>query len=366
MEFVRRAVREEAVYRVPTSEDVAKLDQNESPFDLPDSLKEAALRTFREVHWNRYPNDQPNRLITSLSEHLGVKEEAIMVGHGSNQIVHALGLSFLERGVPVVLPSPMFALFASVARMHEATIVDVPAGEGFKHDPEDITRAAIESQAPLVIVTTPNNPTGQTLPVDGLRRMAREVPGLLVIDEAYHEFLQGPTALDLLAEFRNVLVLRTFSKAMGLAGLRLGYLVGDPGLIGEIQKAQLPFQVDRLSEAIALVALVEDSFIQTRVAEMISERERVEEAAASLSSVEVIPGTANFFLLRTPVPVQPLVATLADLGIRIRDVSGYKQLAAGEGREGWSRVSIGTPEENNAFLASLERIVIEHMSGDTA
>jgi histidinol-phosphate aminotransferase len=251
----------------------------------------------------------------------------------------------------------MFALYSSVMRMFEAEIHEVGPEADLSHDPATILAAAQEANASLTIVTTPNNPTGQTIPHDGLRQLAAGVPGILVIDEAYHEFLSGPTALDVLAEYSNVLVMRTFSKAMGLAGLRIGTLVGHPDLIQEIEKARLPFVVDRLAEAVALALLERDDLVQARVAELRAEHDRLASAMGAMPGCEVLPGAANFCLFRTPVPHADLRQALSAEGVNVRDVTGYPDLAPRDGMPGWLRVSVGTPEENDAFLTSLRSVM---------
>jgi histidinol-phosphate aminotransferase len=361
--LVRPEVRAERAYRVPTTTEAeAKLDQNESPFDLPDEIKRAALDRFAAEPWNRYPDDRPHRLVAALAERAGLPPEGVIVGRGSNELTHTLALCFLDADTPVVLPSPMFSLYASVARMHGARVVDVPAGDadaGFRHDADAILDAARQSEAPLVVVTTPNNPTGQTIAHADLARLAAGVPGVLVVDEAYHEFLDGPTATDLLAEHANVLVMRTFSKALGLAGVRLGVLFGAPALAQEIEKARLPFLVGRLGEAVGLEILDRQDLVAERVATLKRERAALEAWLADVEGVETVPGAANFFLMRTPLAPADLRARLAERGVLIRDVSGYPALAGEDGRPGWVRVSAGTPDENRAFRQALAGVLAE-------
>ncbi len=351
--LVRDAIRAERAYRVPTTvEAAAKLDQNESPFDLPRPMKEAAL-AFLDVEWNRYPDDQPVRLVAALQSAWGLPEGSVLVGRGSNDLVQTLGLCLLERDTPVVLPAPMFALYGSVARMHGARVVGVSPEPDLSHDADRILAAAVEAGAPLTVVTTPNNPTGAIIPHEGLRRLAAGVPGLLVVDEAYYEFVDGPTGLDLLPEFSNVIVLRTFSKAMGLAGLRLGVLAAHPDLVAEIAKARLPFLIDRLGEAVGLAALAAPELVAERVGVLTAERDALLAHLATLDGVETGPAAANFFLLRTPLDAPALLAALAAEGVLVRNVTGYPELAAQDGRPGWVRVSVGAPDENAAFRRAL-------------
>lgn len=358
LHLIRPAIRAQHAYRVPTEVDVpAKLDQNENPYDLPQDVKQAAAERFLATDWNRYPDDRPHALIAALAERLGLTPDGIIVGRGSNELTHSLGLVFLDEGTPIVLPRPMFALFESVARMHDAAVISVDAGEGFRHDPDAILEAAQRSNAVLTIVTTPNNPTGQTLSPDGLERLAAGVPGFLLVDEAYHEFMAGPTALDLMKRHPNVLVMRTFSKALGLAGVRIGMLLGHPSVIQEIEKARLPFLVDRFSEAVALEIMARPELVEARVAELRAEHDRLVAVLGQTDGIEVIPGAANFFLMRTALTPAETLDGLKAHGVRIRNVSSYPALAAQDGRPGWVRVSVGTPDENRAFEVALQHVL---------
>ncbi|HEX8299037.1 MAG TPA: histidinol-phosphate transaminase [Rubricoccaceae bacterium] len=360
LHLVRPAVRAERAYLVPTTTDTgAKLDQNESPFDLPADLKDAILARFAAEPWNRYPDDRPHALTAAITERLGVAPGSVLVGRGSNDLVHSLGLCFLDAGTPVVIPAPTFALFGSVARMHDARVVNVAPRADLSHDADAILAAAQESGAALTVVVTPNNPTGQTVSYDDLDRLAAGVPGILLVDEAYHEFVTGRPALDLLTTHDNVLVMRTFSKAIGLAGIRVGYLVGHPDLIAEMEKARLPFLVDRLAEAVTVEVLARPDLLAAHVATLTAERDRLFAEVTALPGVEAVPSAANFFLFRTPLATADLRAALAARGVLVRDVSGYPELASRDGRPGWLRVSIGTPGENRAFAGALAAVLAE-------
>lgn len=360
--LIRPEVRAQKAYRVETELDEAlKLDQNESPFDLPEELKRAAAEAFAAAPWNRYPPDRPHALTRALAEHLGWPAEGLILGRGSNELTHTLGLGLIEAGRPVVLPYPMFALHASVTRLYGGRVVGVAPRADLSHDPEDVVHAMRESETPLAIVCSPNNPTGHAFAFEELERMAEAAPGFLVIDEAYVEFIEGPTALDLLRRHPHVIVMRTFSKAMGLAGLRLGYLAAHPEVAAELEKARLPFLVDRLSEAVGLAMLERQEVVRERARALAAERARLEAALAERDDVEVVPGAANFFIMQTPLPAADLLAALLAEGVRLRDVSAYPGLGAADGHgrfpTGWVRVSVGAPAENSAFLEALNRVL---------
>jgi len=349
LQHIRPAVRERSEYVVdlPSGIDV-KLNQNESPFDLPDALKEELLGIYEQVEVNRYPSEQPERLRHALAEHDGVDPEQIIVGNGSNEITYTFGLAFLDPGAPVVLPRPMFSLYDKVARLQDADLTSVPPRDDLGFDAEALAAAVAETEAALTVMATPNNPTGLAMTLDEIERVVAASPGFVVVDEAYVEFNPEGTATDLLDRHPNLIILRTLSKAFGLAGIRIGYLMAHPAVVTELMKARLPFMVDRFAEQTALAVLRRWDLVEDRVRRMQASIEEVTEALQSMDGVEVVPSQANFVIFTTPAPADALQDRLADRGVLVRNMGGYPEL------EGYLRVSAGTEAENNAFLGALE------------
>jgi histidinol-phosphate aminotransferase len=223
-------------------------------------------------------------------------------------------------------------------RLTKELTYDVPA----------IRDARRSHRAPVTILCSPNNPTGCSVSLDDVRALCAESDGLVVVDEAYHEFA-GVSAVPLLAEHENVVVLRTFSKAMALAGMRVGYLLASPALVVEINKGKLPYNINFFSQLAAMATLDEWPLLEERVARIVAERAALAQAIGSLPGVRVYPSDANFLLLElaTRTPKEVLEAVFAQ-GVLIRDVSSYPML------ERCLRVSVGSPEENAALVAALE------------
>ena len=349
LSLIRPAVRNESEYVVgaPSTPEV-KLNQNESPFDLPEDLKEELLESFSQVEFNRYPTEQPDRLRRALAEHDNVPPESIIVGNGSNEITYTFGLAFLTAGAPVVLPRPMFSLYAKVARLQDAALTEVPPRENLTFDTDGLVEAVRDTEARLTVLATPNNPTGQALTLDEIERVAAASPGVVVVDEAYVEFNSEPSAVELMDEHPNVIVLRTLSKAFGLAGLRLGYLIAQPPVVTDLMKARLPFMVDRFAEQTALAVLQRPDLVEERVRRMQVSITEVTEALKQMDDVDVVPSDANFVIFTTPRPADALQDQLAEHGVLVRNMGGYPEL------EGYLRVSAGTRAENKAFLTALE------------
>ena len=349
LHHIRPAVRDRSEYIVDMPEGIdVKLNQNESPFDLPAGLKQELLDAHQRVQMNRYPSEQPEDLRHALAEYDGVNPDQILVGNGSNEITYTFGLAFLDPGDPVVLPRPMFSLYEKVMRLQEADLTIVPPQDDFGFDADALATAAAETDAVLTILTTPNNPTGLAMTLDELEQVVTASSGFVVIDEAYVEFNPEGTAIDLLEQHPNVLILRTLSKGFGLAGARLGYLLAHPAVVTELMKARLPFMVDRFAEQTALAVLQRPDLIEDRVSRIEASITTLTEALQAMEGVEVVPSQANFVIFTTPLPADTLQNRLADRGVLVRNMGGYPEL------EGYLRVSAGTEEENNAFLDALD------------
>lgn len=349
LEYIRPAVRNESPYIVDApAEAPVKLNQNESPFGLPDELKEDILTAIAEIDFNRYPSEQPMRLRAKLAEYTGHDEEGIIIGNGSNELTYTFGQAFIDPGTPVVLPRPMFSLYGKVVRLCAGALIEVPPRDDLRFDTEALLEA-IRTHAPaLVVLTSPNNPTGRVMTQAEIERIVRATPGVVVVDEAYAEFNPEERAQDLMDQYPNVIVLRTFSKGLGLAGLRIGYLLARPEVARELMKARLPFMVDRIAETVALTLLDRPDLLQERVDRIAASRDALMEELRAMPGVEVVPSRSNFVLFRTALPATELTQRLAERGVVIRDMSGYDELAH------HVRVNAGTPGENKAFLAALE------------
>jgi histidinol-phosphate aminotransferase len=356
LQRIRPAVRDRSEYVVdmPSGIDV-KLNQNESPFDLPEELKQELLEIYEQVEVNRYPSEQPERLRRALAEHDGVDPERIIVGNGSNEITYTFGLAFLDPGAPVVLPRPMFSLYDKVARLQDADLTSVPPRDDLGFDAEALAAAVAKTDAALTVLATPNNPTGLAMTLDEIERVVAASPGFVVVDEAYVEFNTEGTAAELLDRHPNVIVLRTLSKAFGLAGIRLGYLIAHPAVVRELMKARLPFMVDRFAEQTALAVLNRSGLIEDRAQRMQASIRDLTDALQAMEGVEVVPSQANFVIFTTSLPADVLQDRLADRGVLVRNMGGYPEL------EGYLRVSAGTEAENNAFLGALEKSLYEEV-----
>lgn len=351
--LIRQEVRSQLPYIVPGARPVpVKLNQNESPFDIPEHLKRELLEAFFDLDFNRYPSEQPMRLMEKLEETLGLPSGSVIVGNGSNELTYTLGMCFVHPGDAVVLPRPMFALYESMVHLHGGKVIGIAPRTDLQFDVEAILAAIDQHQPPLVILTTPNNPTGLAMEFSDVEKIVRRAPGFVVIDEAYHEFHSSTSALTLQRKYPGVIVLRTMSKAFGLAGLRLGYMVAQPTLITEIMKSRLPFMIDRLAEHVALSLLERADLVNSQIRTILENTEALKTAMHARSGIEVLPSQTNFVLFRAERDPSALLNDLADRGVLVRNMGGYPEL------KGYLRVTSGTLAENKVFLEALDSVLL--------
>lgn len=322
------------------------LNANENPWHAPSDLARGL---------NRYPQPQPAVLREALASLYGAAPEQVLIGRGSDEAIDLLVRALCRPGIDaVVIASPVFGMYAVSARLQDAPLVDVPlryGDDGFVADMQAIGDAAERSGAHLVFLCSPANPTGQALSLDAIAALARRLDGraVVVVDEAYGEFSDQPSAVTLLAGHRNIAVLRTLSKAHALAAARIGTLLADAELIGVLRNCQAPYPLPSPCVDLALAALAPDALVQTRerVATLVAERERLFARLQSTAGVRrVYPSQGNYLLVRF-LDAESAFTALLDAGVVVRDMRAHAALGDA------LRISIGTPQENDAVIAAL-------------
>ncbi len=356
---VKRQVLAAPAYTLRAREAAVKLNQNENPYDFPADLKEEAFRRFRQRVWSRYPDFVPEDLLARLADFAGWTKDGILVGNGSNELLQAALMVLLRERTAIVIPSPTFTVYALIAQILGARIVRVPLNSDMSYNAGAIVERARDTGADVVVVNTPNNPTGSIFEERDLELLLSGFDGFVLLDEAYYEFC-GRTALNYLESHPRLIITRTFSKAMGMAGLRLGYLMAHPALTAQIAKAKLPYNVNQFSLTVAQVALDHRARFQPAIQAVLSERTRLGAALSAIPGVRLYPSSANFFLFELPCSPAAVFDRLYREGILIRDVTSYPML------ERCLRVTVGTPDENDRFLSALTMCLNElHTAGDT-
>jgi len=333
-----------------------KLDQNEGPDDFPESLKAEALARLAGTAWNRYPDLYAESLCEAIARFEGWPVSGVVAATGSNVLIALLiELSGLDSRVVTVTPS--FPLYGLDAKLLGARLTEVPLRPDFGINVAAVCEALREPAAVAgqpkgaVFIPQPHGPTGSIASERDLEAIAAESEGwLLVIDEAYWQFA-GKDCRTLARRFPNVLLLRTFSKAWGLAGLRLGYALTSEPIARQLRKLVPPFPVSVLQSAVAEVAISRAEYMQDRVERIVRERERIAAALGTHPIWQVFPSAANFLLIRTPDARRAHEALLAD-GVLVRRQDSNYDL------QGCFRVTVGTPAENDRFISAAWRAAV--------
>jgi histidinol-phosphate aminotransferase len=357
MTIVRPEIARLSAYHVPDATGLIKLDAMENPYGWPDDLRDAWLETLRHVSLNRYPDPQGRELQQALREGMAIPPEAaILLGNGSDELIQMLALTVTapEPGHPTTVLSvdPGFVMYRMIGLFAGLDYVGVPLkSDDFGLDLDAIL-AAIDAHRPaLTFIAYPNNPTGNLFGTAAIEAVIEAAPGLVIVDEAYAPFTDE-SFLPKLGRWSNLLVMRTVSK-MGLAGLRLGYLAGPPEIVEQIDKTRLPYNINVLTQASATFALRHRAVLDEQTAAICRERERLSAALTALDGLTPYPSQANFILARTnPGQAGRVYDALRDHGILIKKLDGAHPLLAD-----CLRITVGTPEENDALLAALGDIV---------
>ncbi len=350
LRHIKPSVQALGAYTLRPYEPRIKLNQNESPYDVPAALKARILKVTAERPWNRYPPFVAHNFIGAVADATGWPSEGILVANGSNELIQATLAVIVGPGVSVVIPEPTFTLYRLMTEVNGGEVVSVPLDDALRFDVDAIVRAAQNADAAVVVLCSPNNPTGTALTRDEIRRVHDETGALVLLDQAYVEF-GGYDALPLLADHPRLVLLRTFSKAMALAGLRAGYLLAHPELAREINKAKLPYNINFFSEIAAAEVLRHRQLLAPQVQTIREERDRLYEVLRAMPGLRVFASAANFVLFRAANHQEVFQRLLDEHGILVRDVSSYPML------QGCLRVNAGSPEENDAFLAALHAIL---------
>ncbi len=328
-----------------------KLDANESPYsggrdEGSGSRVKKILQTL-----NRYPDPEAKALKKILAGTLGVKSENILHGNGSDELIYYLITTF---GGPVLYPTPTFSMYGIIAQALDEKKIEIPLDKKFDLDIDKMLAAIKKHKPKLIFLSSPNNPTGNYFSSERISRIIKFTLShnpyplsLVVVDEAYQPFTGKSKFLPLVGKYKNLVIMRTLSK-IGLAGLRLGFLIANAEVINEVNKVRLPFNVNALSQAIATEALKNKNQICSNIASIISERETLFRAMKTIGGITPYPSDANFILFKVN-DADRVYGGLLKKGVLVRNLNSVVK--------GCLRVTVGTPEENKVFLKMLKQVL---------
>lgn len=341
--MIKPAVRQLAAYSPGLVKASVKVDSNENNFDIPASARRQILKEIAEVPFNRYPKI-PEELKRRLAARLKTKPELITLGNGSDELLYCLLLAFVSEGDSVIVPVPSFEMYSILAKIAGAKVIEVPLEKNCEIDAEEIIKQAKKNRAKFIFLAYPNNPTGNCFDKKKVLEIIKRSGAVTVCDEAYHEF-SGKSFVHDMKKHENLVIMRTFSKAFSMAGIRLGYMAASKEITEAVNKVKLPYNINSLTIRAALAGLKHEKEIQKGVGVVISEREKMR---AFFEKELKSPETgANFFYFKPHDPVK-LKKLFQKRGVSIRI---FNHGAA----KGFARITVGKPAENRLIMKILAR-----------
>jgi histidinol-phosphate aminotransferase len=337
-------------YHSPQVDVAVRLNTNESPYPPPQEFVDALRAELGTVAFHRYPDRHAAALRAGLADLHHTTPDHIFCANGSNEVLQTICLTYGGAGRGAAVFEPTYAMHAQIARVTGTSVVTGERTADFLLDLDHVAGVLATHRPAITFVCSPNNPTGRAEPRDAVERVVELAPGIAVVDEAYGQFSPW-TAADLVADDRSVVVVRTYSKTWAMAAARLGYAVGPPWLVAELEKRALPYHLDAVKQLAGSLALKFRPQMEARVAAIVEERGRLTAALGDLD-VDAFPSDANFILFRPRRhDGHDVWKALVERSVLVRDWSAWPRL------EGCLRVTVGTPAENDAFLAALTEIL---------
>lgn len=326
-----------------------RMNTNESPYAPPSALVDEVTRQLRDAALNRYPDRDAGALYEAISRRTGWAADGLWVANGSNEVFLHLFLAFGGPGRSTAVFEPTYSLHALIPQIASTRVHTLPRDGDFRIDLDRTVELIARERPEVVIVCSPNNPTGNCEPVDTIRALAAEAPGLVVVDEAYMEFADpAESARPLLDELPNVVLVKTFSKAWRLAGVRIGYMLADPQLVDAMRRVRLPYHLSAITQIVGRAAIVHADETLRLVRSIAEERDRISLELQAMG-VRTYPSRANFVLFEVGDPDE-VWQGLLDRGVLVRNYSGQPLL------ERCLRVTAGLPEETDAFLEAMKEV----------
>jgi histidinol-phosphate aminotransferase len=347
---VRDDLRDIAPYISPQQPARYRMNVNEAPYPPPRSLVEEVTSGLADAALNRYPDRDAGDLVAAIAEHVQWSTDGLWVANGSNEVFMHLFLAFGGPGRTSLTFEPTYSLHTLIPRIAGTRTVQVARGTDLKID-LDAALGMVRAERPdIVIVCSPNNPTGDCEGLTTIEALLDESPGLVVVDEAYGEFDDHEhTAKGLLESYPNLVITKTFSKAWRLAGVRIGYMLAQPALVAELAKVRLPYHLSTITQLVGRAALRHAAETFELVRSIAAERDRID-AGLAAAGIKTYPSRANFLLFEVDDPDRVWDALLKR-GVLVRNYSGAP------GLERCLRVTAGLPEETDAFLSAMEEAV---------
>lgn len=335
-------------YKVIEESYQIKIDANESPYNIFEDIGSLVLTKLAKQIPNRYPDNEATGLRKALSQYTNVEEENILCGNGSDELLKIIIDTFVDKGETAVTHSPSFAMYKVMTQIAGGELIAVEGDEDFSIDIDQIISKANESKAKVIFLCTPNNPTGRTINRSDILKVLDNTSAIVVVDEAYFEFF-GETVIDKINDYKKLIVLRTLSKAFGLAGLRVGYGVASKELIEIISKVKAPYNLNSISQCIGETVLDNKEIAFKYIEVLREERDKLFSKLKTIDGIKAIPSKSNFILIRTS-KYKDLIKQFKEEKIQVKGFGTVGPL------KNCIRLTVGTNKENIEVLRILKEV----------
>ncbi|MXS83042.1 histidinol-phosphate transaminase [Nitrosomonas oligotropha] len=351
-DIIRPEILALSAYHVPPATGMIKLDAMENPYPLPSAIRDEIAQLTLNAPVNRYPDASAATLKATLRQALGIADDMdILLGNGSDEIIQIIAMAVAKPGAVLMSVEPAFVMFRMIATFANIQYAGVPLRKDFSLDLDAMLAAIAQHRPAVIFLAYPNNPTGNLFDPAAIERVLQTTSGIVVVDEAYHAFADA-SFIDKLSQYPNLLLMRTLSKS-GLAGLRLGLLIGRSGWLKQLEKVRLPYNIGIMTQLIAEKVLHHTAVLSQQAEAIKSERAKMNTFLGTMRAVEVYPSDANFILFRVNAASR-IFQALKQHNILIKNLDGTHPLL-----ENCLRVTVGTPDENSQFCAALRTILSE-------
>jgi len=336
-------------YKIEQADNLIKVNQNESPFDIPAQLKKDIIEKLLKTSWNLYPDIKYSDLISSASFFYNVDSRALFPARGSNEILYTLFNTFARNNKVIIITEPSYSMYRIMGSMLGIKLKAIPLYKNFSFPVSKIYSASRKNNTGLIILCSPNNPTGNTISESELTEILENSKSFIAIDEAYAEF-SDQNFITLTKKYNNLIIIRTMSKALSAAALRIGWIISNPDFISKFRNSFLPYHVDSISATIAS-ELIKSNYFKNVINNVISERTKMYNALSKIKNIKVFNSKSNFFLIEPCNDAFIIFQELKKNGILVRNVSNY------HGLSNHLRISVGTSDQNNYLIKTIREIV---------
>ncbi|WMJ80285.1 histidinol-phosphate transaminase [Clostridium sp. MB40-C1] len=345
--FFREDIKDFEPYEAEKEDFRIRLDANESFIGLGKNLKDKILDAVINVEFNRYPDPQSSRLCSLYGKYCNINEKYIMAGNGSDEIIQIITNAFLDKGDKLAILDPDFSMYKAYTRVRGGKIISISLDKDFKIDVDFLIERINCENPKIFMFSNPNNPTGGIIPKEDIIRIVEKCNCIVVVDEAYVEFY-GDSVIDQIKNYTNLIVLRTCSKALGSAILRLGFAITNQLILKELKKVKPPFNVNGISQVVGEVILKDIGYINGAVKEIVKQRDYLYEELSKINKIEVYKTNANFVLFKS-INSKKINQRLEHNGIKVRSFKN-------EVLQDYLRITAGNEIENEEVLKIIKEI----------